>query len=78
MVTVAITDGIAASVLRDATNVTATTVLDKPALIGTLADGSTKMVWQLADDSPWWVSLTFSDAATAALANQVTAALKPA
>ena len=78
MVTVAITDGIAASVLRDVTNVTATTVLDKPALIGTLADGSTKMVWQLADDSPWWVSLTFSDAATAALANQVIAALKPA
>jgi hypothetical protein len=36
------------------------------------------MVWQLADDGPWWVSLTFSDAATAALANQVIAALKPA
>jgi hypothetical protein len=77
-VTVAVSDGIAASALRDATDVTSATVLGRPTLVGTLPDGSTKMVWQLADDSPWWVSLTFSDAATAALANQVIAALRPA
>jgi len=70
-------DGFAPAVLRDATQVTPTTVLGRPALVGTFADGSTQVVWQAADGSRWWVSLGFSDAATAAQADKVIASLEP-
>ena len=76
-------EGFAPGALRTATDITSTTVLDRPALVGTLADGSTQVVWQAADGSPWWVSLTFSPASDAALIDQALidqaiAALRPA
>ena len=80
-VKVTVHEGFAPGALRDATDITSTTVLDRPALVGTLADGSTQVVWQAADDSPWWVSLTLSAASAAsdpALVDQAIAALKPA
>ena len=48
-VTVTVSDGFKPSVLRDASDVVSTTVLDRPALVGTLADGSRQVVWQAAD-----------------------------
>jgi hypothetical protein len=53
-------------------------VLDRPAITGSLADGSTQVVWQAADGSPWWASLTFSAASDPALIDQAIAALRPA
>ena len=70
-------DGFAPFAFHDATKVTPTTVLGRPALVGTFADGSTQVVWQAADGSRWWVSLGFSDAATAAQADKVIASLEP-
>jgi hypothetical protein len=58
------------------TGVTATTVLGRPALAGTWFYGSTEVVWQSADGSPWWVTLTFSDPATYELVDQVIASLE--
>jgi hypothetical protein len=81
IITVTVHEGFAPGALRDATDITSTTVLDRPALVGTLADGSTQVVWQAADDSPWWVSLTLSAASAAsdpALVDQAIAALRPA
>ena len=80
-VTVTVSDGFKPSVLRDAADVVSTTVLGRPALVGSLADGSTQVVWQAADGSPWWASLTFSAASAAsdpALIDQAIAALRPA
>jgi hypothetical protein len=72
-------EGFAPGALRTATTITSGTVLDRPAITGTFDVGSTQVVWQAADGSPWWVSLTFSDAATdPALIDQAIAALKPA
>jgi hypothetical protein len=69
-------DGFAPFELRDATQVTPTSVLGRPALVGTFADGTTKTVWQAADSSRWWVSLDFLDAATAVQADRVIASLE--
>lgn len=71
-------EGFAPGALRNATDITSTTVLDRPALVGSLADGSTQVVWQAADGSPWWVSLTLSAASDPALIDQAIAALRPA
>jgi hypothetical protein len=59
-------------------DITSTTVLDRPALVVTLDDGSAQVVWQAADGSPWWASLTFSAASDPALVDQAIAALRPA
>jgi hypothetical protein len=74
-------EGFAPGALRNALQITSTTVLDRPALVGSLADGSTQVVWQAADGSPWWASLTLSAASAAsdpALIDQAIAALRPA
>jgi hypothetical protein len=71
-------EGFAPGALRDATTVTPTTVLDRPAMAGTFADGTTQVVWQSADGSPWWVSLTFPVGDDLGLIDQAIAALKPA
>jgi hypothetical protein len=77
-VTVTVSDGFKPTVLRDAADVVSTTVLDRPALVGTLADGSTQVMWQAADGSRWWASLTFPAGSDPALVDQVIAALQPA
>ncbi len=77
-VKVTVHEGFAPGALRDATDITSTTVLDRPALVGTLADGSRLVVWQAADGSRWWASLTFSAGSDPALVDQAIAALKPA
>jgi hypothetical protein len=77
-VTVTVSDGFKPSVLRDAFDVVSMTVLDRPALVGTLADGSRQVVWQAADGSPWWASLTFPAGTDPALVDQAIAALRPA
>lgn len=79
--TIAVTvhEGFAPGALCDAITVPPTTVLDRPAMAGTFADASTQVVWQADDDSPWWVSLTFSGpVADPAQIDQAIAALKPA
>jgi hypothetical protein len=78
IITVTVHEGFAPGALRDATDITSTTVLDRPALVGTLADGSTQVVWQAADGSRWWASLTFPAGSDPALVDQVIAALQPA
>jgi hypothetical protein len=77
-VTVAVSDGATVWELRDATSITTITVLDRPALFARFAGGSAVITWQAAEGSRWWASLRFPDAATAALADQVIAALQPA
>jgi hypothetical protein len=71
-------EGFAPGALRNATDITSTTVLDRPALVGTLADGSRQVVWQAADGSPWWASLTLPAGTDPALVDQAIAALRPA
>ena len=79
-------EGFAPAELRNATDITSTTVLGRPALVGSLPYGSTKVVWQAADGSPWWVILTLIDGVRAsdpalvdpALVDQAIAALRPA
>ena len=71
-------EGFAPGALRDAITVTPTTVLDRPAMAGTFADGTTQVVWQSADGSPWWVSLTFPVGDDLGLIDQAIAALRPA
>jgi len=78
IITVTVHEGFAPGALRDATEVTSTTVLDRPALVGTLADGSTQVVWQAADGIRWWASLTFPAGTDPALVDQAIAALRPA
>jgi len=80
-VSLTVHDGFAPAALRNATDITSTTVLGRPALVGSRADGSTLVVWQAADGSPWWVSLTLlggGRASDPALVDQAIAALRPA
>jgi hypothetical protein len=77
IVKLAVHEGFAPGALRDATEVTSATVLGRPALVGTLVDASTQVVWQASDGSPWWASLTFSGASEPALVDRAVAALRP-